>query len=108
MNRFNERRQAFLMSCNLFKAEIEEYQELIKRKSLTEIDQQTIVFLKKDIASVNDTFRKLKESCGTASVVIMWKYYIEGKTKKEIANQFKIGKVHLSRNILYYEHMMFD
>lgn len=96
------------MSCQLYRSEIAEYEELKNRKTLTAMDQQTIAILQKDIESVDHLFTHLKETCGTASVVIMWMYYMEGKTQKEIADYFKIPKVQLSKTINQYEHAMFD
>ena len=108
MDIFEEKKKSFSMSCQLFRTEMAEYEELKNRKSLTAMDRQTIAFLETDINNVVDQFTKLKESCGTSSAVIMWKYYIEGKTMKEIADYFKISKLYLSKTINQYEHIMFD
>ncbi len=96
------------MSCQLYRSEIAEYEELKSRKTLTAMDAQTIAILQKDIENVNSVFTQLKETCGTASAVIMWMYYMEGKTQKEIADYFKIPKIQLSKTINQYEHAMFD
>ena len=96
------------MSCQLYRSEIAEYEELKSRKTLTAMDTQTIAILQKDIENVNSVFTQLKETCGTASAVIMWMYYMEGKTQKEIADYFKIPKIQLSKTINQYEHTLFD
>lgn len=108
MNSFEEKRESFAMSCMLFKAEVNECEELKKRRPITPIDRQTIAVLENDIENVRNVLNRLKDTCGTSSVVIIWKYYIEGKTQKEIANQFKFNLVQLSKTINHYEHIMFE
>jgi len=108
MSSFEERKQAFKDSCKMFRWEIEEYNELQMRNALSRVDKQTLSFMKEDIDYVQKKFDTLKKEYGFVAFTIMWLYYIEGKTKKEIAEQFDIPRNRVAKYINKVEHALFQ
>ncbi len=108
MNDFDMNKQAFKDSCKMFRWEIEEYNELEIRESLSEIDKQAMIFMHEDIHYIQNIFDNLKEMFGYTAFIIMWLYYVEGKTKKEIAEQFDMPRNKVAKYINKWEHALFE
>ena len=103
-----EKRRMFIESCKLYEWELMEYTTLKEAKSISTIEEQTLIYLEEDLHQIDAMFQTIKETCGTSAVTILWSLYIEGKTKKELSTHFKIPIRSLRNMIDIWEYNIFQ
>ena len=124
---FKKRAAAFKSSCRVYRKEKERVTELEKqfpqfktmkfedgkfRIDLSEDNGRGMLelyqFLKDDITFVEDTFKKIEETCGANAKVLLWSLFVENHIQTNVAEDFGLTRRQLQYSVDKWLHEVFD
>ena len=89
---FEERVDAFRVSCSLYLAEKKILAGLRKKKKPDFMDKKRMKLLADDIARVEHRLQVIEEKSGIMARACIWLLYVDLRTELEVCDEFKLSR----------------